>query len=188
MCTPIGHSLAAYSVVYATRPRWTQQYGSIFLMVIIVGNLPDIDLIFGYFVGNPNLYHHLWTHSITFCILGGLLFGLGYRLLTGRNGFSVGCIAFLITLSHLILDFFARDTNTVKGIQLFWPFSEHYYISPVSLFWEVHKSSANSTFIQSLFCWHNLYTILFEIAILGPVLIFLWLKNRLQRKRMATCL
>ncbi len=186
MCTPIGHSLAACSVVYATRPTWVRHYGSLILVVIVAGNLPDIDLIFGSFVCNPNLYHHLWTHSITFCIMGGLLGGLGYRLLTGKDGLSVGSIIFLVMLSHLILDFFARDTNTIKGIQLFWPFSERYYISPVSLFREVQKSSANSTFIQSLFCWHNVYTIFIEIAILSPILILLWFKKRFRRNRMVT--
>ena len=101
MCTPVGHSLAAYSVVYATRPTWIRQYGSLFLMAIMVGNLPDIDLIFGYFVGNPNLYHHLWTHSLTFSIIGGVLGGFGYRLLMGKNGFGMGWIIFLVLLSHL---------------------------------------------------------------------------------------
>jgi len=184
MCTTIGHTLAGYSTVLGTRLSLIRQWWVLFIFGVAIGNLPDIDLIFGYFVGNPNRYHHLWTHGLAFCIMAGFLSGCVYWLLTRRNGFIIGWIIFLVTSSHIVLDYFTKDTNTVKGIQLLWPLSKNFYISPLLIFWEIHKSSTNSTFIQSLLCWHNLWAILIEIAILGPIQILLWITYRMRKKRM----
>ncbi len=181
MCTTIGHAFVGYSVLLGTRPSLFLKRWALLICGVAIGNLPDIDLIFGSFVGNPNRYHHLWTHSLAFCIVTGILCGCGYWLLRRRNGFIVGGIIFLVTLSHIVLDYFTKDTNSVKGIQLLWPLSKNFYISPLLIFWEIHKSSTNSTFIQSLLCWHNLWAIFIEIAILGPIQILLWIKYRMRK-------
>ena len=181
MCTPIGHSLVGYSVLshesgLGIRSRWIM-----FLHVLALANLPDIDFLFGWARGNPNAYHHLWTHSLIFALLAGGLYGAVYTLFLRRDGIKAGGFAAGIVLSHLVLDFFSKDTREPCGMPLFWPFSNKFLLSPVTIFQDVHKASSNSTFLGSLFCWHNLWTILLEVAVLSPVIAWLILKGRKSR-------
>jgi len=182
MCTFVGHSLAGGSIALSqhslgNRIRWTTLFA-----IVLISNLPDVDLLFGYVVGNPNRYHHFWTHSLVFALLVGLLFGFGYWGFKRKAGIRTGCIVFSIVLSHVALDFFTKDTSSPYGIQLFWPISREFFISPISLFRDVSKASTSRAFLGSLFCWHNLWTVLFELAIFGPVLIWIGFRQRLRKR------
>ena len=75
--------------------------------------------------------------------------------------------------SHILLDFFSVDTSPPYGIPMFWPFSSEYFVSSIDVFSDVRKSFSTATFFQSLLVSHNVWTVLKEILILGPlVLIF----------------
>lgn len=177
MCTPIGHALAG-AVIYK---GGSNQLGHpIWLLVVLIlsANLPDVDFIFGYVVGNPNLYHHTWTHSLTFCLMVGALTVIVTWPLVGRNSLWIGFLISGAVLSHLIMDFFTVDRNPPLGIKLFWPVTEKYYISSVSIFQDVYKASSSNGFIRSLFCWHNLITVLIETVIVGPLFIVVYLFKR----------
>ncbi len=144
--------------------------------IVLVANLPDIDFLFGWSVGNPNRYHHLWTHSIVFAVLTGVVISAIYTVIRNKNGLKMGGIAAGIVGSHLVLDFFSKDTRVPSGMPLFWPISSKYFLSPVVLFQDVHKASSNDAFFGSLVCWHNLWTLLIELAILMPLAIWMYVK------------
>jgi len=181
MCTPVGHTIAGYTVFISqyhsgSKNRWIN-----IIVVLLFSNLPDVDLLFGYVVGNPNQYHHLWTHSLAFVLGVGSLFGLGYWVFMRRGGLRVGCIVSCVVLSHIVLDFFTKDTSFPYGIQLFWPMSQKFFISPITIFRDVSKASSSGAFLGSLFCWHNLWTVLVELVLLGPPLVWILLRYRVRK-------
>lgn len=178
MCTPLGHSIVGYSVAMIQSGVEIRQNGWMLLQVILFANLPDINLLFGYAVGNPNRYHHLWTHSLSFVLLAGLLYGVSYTLLKKKNGFKAGLIISGIVFSHIVLDFFSKDTRVPYGMPLFWPISEKFYLAPVTLFLDINKASSNDAFLGSLFCLHNLRTILFEVAVMTPLLVWIFIRHK----------
>ena len=67
-------------------------------------------------------------------------------------------------------DYFAKDTSRPYGEMLLWPFTKKYFISPFSIFTDIHKANSNEVFIQSLFNLHNLWAISIEIMVLLPIL------------------
>ena len=181
MPTPVGHSLMGY-IFFADRKRvnWNLNWKD-FLLFIFIANFPDLDLIPGYLTGNPNKFHHGVTHSIGFMLLVGLLFGAIYYLKKHKYFLRYFSIFSIVYLSHLVLDFFGKDTKAPFGEQLFWPLSQIYVLSPIAIFSDVHKASSSDVFIQSLMNWHNLKTIIIEIVILLPILIFIKMKSNRQK-------
>lgn len=180
MATPVGHMIAGMAVSLK-RPglipplRWKAVLG-----VFILANLPDIDFLFGAVVGDPNRYHHLWTHSFVFAVLVALVIGIITQL-RRKNGLKTGLWAAAILGTHLALDYISKDTRIPFGMPLFWPFSDQQYLSPVIVLSDVHKSSGNGAFLASLFCWHNVMTILIEVVVLSPLLVVIFLHYKKQK-------
>ncbi|MBD3289337.1 hypothetical protein GF337_11090 [candidate division KSB1 bacterium] len=186
MPTPVGHSLAGYFVFSAIKKpernfKWTE-----LVAAVIIANLPDADFIPGMLAGNPNKFHHGITHSIGFAVIVGLLAGIVYFSIRKKHFFFYSAFFFLCYSSHLLLDYLGADTRAPFGEQLFWPISQIYVMSPVSVFSDVHKASDSSIFLQSLFNWHNFRTILIECAILIPMIGLLnFMKNKLKKSTTA---
>ncbi|MFH1940856.1 MAG: metal-dependent hydrolase [bacterium] len=187
MCTPFGHSLLGYSMAsgysfWSIGQRWVV-YG----LILFLSNLPDVDFLFGYFTGNPNRYHHGWTHSLMFAVIVGVVFGVASSSFTRHNGIRAGIVAFILVLSHILLDFFTKDTRPPFGMPLFWPASKAYFISHATPFLDVTKASTNGEFLSSLFCVHNLRTVLSELAIFVPLTagIFIYRRRKERRHRTA---
>ena len=177
MCTPIGHSLAGLAVCFYQK-RVTVNMRLV-LITLLLANLADLDFIFGWVSGNPNQYHHRWTHSLFFILSIAIIVCAGLRLMRRPHYFKRGIYVGAVLGSHIVLDFFTRDRSFPYGVQLFWPVSNEFIISPVTVFHDVSKASSSTDFIPSLFCHHNLMTVLLEILILSPVLIsILFLKYR----------
>jgi len=111
-------------------------------------------------------------------------------LLSGSVGFCICCFikrewavvcGFIISgilLTHLVLDYFTIDTSEPYGMQVFWPISKGYFISPVTFLGDLYKSSSSATFIPSLFVWHNLKTVALETAIFLPLLTGVWIVKK----------
>lgn len=183
MSTPVGHTLFGWIIGSHRKHSGTRSTFFLFLAVFVFSNLPDMDLLFGLPSGNPNQYHHMWTHSIGFALLWGVLAGLVVRILNHQHSLKIGFFVFLLILSHLTLDFFTLDKSAPYGMQLFWPVTEQYFLSPVTIFRDVYKASDSQLFLSSLFCLHNVYTILFEIVILLPVYICIQLVRWIRGPR-----
>ena len=169
MCTPIGHSLAGIAVFFHKK-RFNINIRLI-LMTLILANLADLDFIFGWVSGDPNQYHHQWTHSLFFMFSIAIIVCAGRWLLSRPHYFKSGIYVGAVLGSHVLLDFFTKDRSFPYGMQLFWPVSNEFFISPLTVFDDVNKASSNTDFIPSLFCRHNLMTVLLEVLILSPVLI-----------------
>ena len=169
MSSPVGHFLAggAFSAA-AQRVSRSRRMGEIFL-VFLFANLPDIDYLFGLTAGRPNKYHHQWTHSLFFAVLTGILVVLFLRISRRRWDLKPGFIYGGVTLTHVLVDMVSADSSVPYGVQLLWPFSSEYYISPLTVLADLHKGMNNDGFIQSLICEHNLYTVLRELVILLPL-------------------
>ena len=85
MPLPFGHSLMGYSL-YEAIPNGEKSFSWRMLIVyVVVANLPDIDFLPGLIQGNPNKYHHHFTHSITFCMLVGTIFALYFFKKQGKK-------------------------------------------------------------------------------------------------------
>jgi inner membrane protein len=169
MCTPAGHTLMGIAVGRSLPKTSGKKFWLSLAGIFVFANLPDVDFLLGIPAGNPNRYHHGWTHSLGFVLIVMLLSSLLSLGLKKRLDWAWILFSGLIVLSHLLLDYFTIDRRAPYGIQLFWPISKQYMISPIVLFQDVQKSSTNMTFIPSLFSIHNGVTVLTEVLILGPM-------------------
>lgn len=172
MPLPVGHSLMGFALYDTSKEaKQSTSWGTIALF-IIVANLADIDFLPGLILGQPNhFHHHFLSHSFGAAIMVGLIIG-GYFYFMKRRSFVASFLLFAgVYFSHIVLDFFTADTSLPKGVPILWPFSETYYISPVTIFMSVHKDGAStSSFLRSLFVGHNFWVILRELLVFVPVL------------------
>lgn len=181
MPTSVGHAFAGVLINEISDFNPGHSFWKSLWMAILLANLADLDFIPGILSGNPNKYHHAYTHSLGATLLVGGFFSLyylfKYKQFKKPFIYSTGLYA-----SHLILDFLTLDSSAPYGIPLFWPLSDRYYTSPVILFTDIHKASNTTAFFKSLFVAHNGWAIFRECLILGPViLLFYTIKNLKQR-------
>ena len=172
MPTPIGHALAG-AIIFESLPVKRKQTLLLLSAVLFFALLPDVDFLFGFLLGDPNRYHHFFTHSLLFVVLSGLLGGFVYAKLRPGRILFFSAIFVSSGISHVILDLLAMDKRAPFGCPVFWPFSKKYFISPVLLFSDVSRVSDSRLFLQSLFNLHNLATVGVELLVLVPILILL---------------
>jgi inner membrane protein len=178
MCSPVGHGLAAYTLSWR-QSRAMRFNPAVWLPAMwILSLLPDFDFIPGLIVGHPNLYHHGWTHSLVFCAGVAAVIAACLALSGKPYALKAGGVCLLVLISHLALDCLSKDRMPPYGLQVFWPFSDRYVISPVTVFLDVNKGLNNRTFAIRLFTLHNARTILVETCILGPLAAWTWFSSR----------
>lgn len=177
MPTPIGHSLSGiliYLLFSRTRNLWRDWKWALFAAALAAA--PDLDFIPGWLLGNYNEFHRGISHSLGGCFfISASLWGL----ISKQNFFSPRqFFIFLMALygSHLVLDFFARDTAPPYGGKFLWPFSNQYFISPVPLFLDLHREPP-----QSLYSLRNIIGYISELVIFGVPLFFVCRHNSLTR-------
>jgi membrane-bound metal-dependent hydrolase YbcI (DUF457 family) len=179
MTTPAGHSLFGLAVFLAT-PMTGRKAALILLVLLMAAALiPDIDLLPVLWGGlaAANNSHQQFTHSLLFTAAGGLALAfIASRL--GSGGFLRLSPYFLVAAwSHILLDLLTEDTRPPVGLELFWPFSDARFTSPISVFGGLAKSR-----VEDLLSWHNFQVVGGEIMVLAPLVIALWLL-RLRRAR-----
>ena len=175
MPTPVGHFLAGAIIWTALRQRANIV---LFVAILFFALLPDVDFIFGFVVGDPNRYHHQFTHSLLFVIVMGVIGGLIYAKWRQQNVLVSSAIFAIAGTSHVILDILAVDKREPFGCPLWWPFLKDFVISPVLLFSDVSRVSDSAMFFASLFNVHNLKTVLIELVVLMPLLFLVIWRNR----------
>ncbi|MBD3374897.1 hypothetical protein GF406_07685 [candidate division KSB1 bacterium] len=180
MPTPVGHTVAGMIVAKGG----IHIHKGLLGIVLLFSLLPDFDFLIGFAVGDPNRYHHHFTHSflfIVFCALIAALIVSHKSSLKFKNIFVYSCFA---GFAHLGMDLLAVDTSAPYGAPVFWPFSSTYFIASVQPFADVHRDSNTGTFFISLFNTHNLNTVVREIIILVPLWLgSLWIFRRKQIKK-----
>jgi inner membrane protein len=171
--SPIGHSLFGLVIFYLFKRQIMRWNFLLLFLVIFISNLPDLDFLPGFFVGEPNRYHHGISHSLGFLMI---LTGLIYFCVNFWDKTKSKIISgwFLLFSSfHVILDFFAVDTTLPFGEPMFWPIWNSYVISPFSIFIDIRRSNDINQFFPSLFSLHNLKAVMIEIVFVICVWILL---------------
>lgn len=184
MATPVGHAIAGYAVYSFVRSPARSARLGLMLLVTFAAIAPDLDVIPGLLVGRPAQYHGGISHSLGMAVAAGLVLAALFR---GRGVPFV--TVFLLTLvaysSHLALDMLGPDARRPIGIPVLWPISGSYFISPISVLPGVHHavstSTATSDWIRALLSLPNVAAMVFEVALVTPVI----LVGRLLRGRSA---
>lgn len=140
MPSPLGHSLAGLAVGIATDPataparRPFRTYLTRFsLLTAFLAAGPDLDLLLHNRV-IPQ-FHRTATHSLV--AVGVVFILLAFvtgEVTTRRRRWLDASVGALAWASHLLMDWLGADPSTPSGLQLFWPFSERFFISGLALF------------------------------------------------------
>ena len=196
MPLPLAHSLAG-AVVYKGLDAdgrliaWKR-----LLLAVVIANLPDLDLIPGILVGEPNRYHHVgFSHSLLFAAVAAVAVGLAAAAagrswptwcsrMSGAPGTAL--LVGLLLGSHVLLDTLNLDFRAPAGPPIFWPLSNA-GVQIYPWFVDVAKLSGEGSvvdFVISLLTVHNLYAMLWELATLAPVLVLVvWWRSRRDNGR-----
>jgi membrane-bound metal-dependent hydrolase YbcI (DUF457 family) len=175
--TSIGHALAgaaaAWSVdlvpgrrAWRTAPpaaSWYRRAGDgLTLVCVVLAAIPDADLLFR--------IHRTFSHSIGAVIVVGILAG-AVAALTNRPVVRIASMCAAAYGTHLLLDWLAVDLMPPYGIQLFWPFSDAWYISPWIVFRQIERARLLSAVTLRL----NALAVTQELVVLAPMVIVIWL-------------
>jgi inner membrane protein len=163
MATPIGHALAGYAIYRALVPAKTRQ-PALLVFAAAIATAPDLDFVPGLLIGAPATYHQGLSHSFAFAVVAGVTGAMVFRSVAGiaaRLGFVV---SFFCYASHLVLDLFGPDTRPPYGIPLFWPFSDHPFLSPVQLLLGASHAGRTSASTGE---WMNGILTFYNVAALG---------------------
>ena len=191
MPLPLAHSLAAAAVYKGLDADGRFIAWKRLLLAVMIANLPDLDLIPGILVGEPNRYHHVgFSHSVIFAAVAAVVVGLaaaavGRSWPTACNRLSgaagTALMVGLLVGSHILLDTLNRDFRAPSGPPAFWPLSNA-GVQIYPWFVDVAKLSGEGSvvdFVVSVLTVHNLYAMLWEFATLAPVVVLVvWWRSR----------
>jgi len=171
MATPVGHSLIGYAIYRFLIPREDLQ-PALLLAAVVTANAPDLDFVPGILAGAPAMYHQGVSHSLAFAAVAGVTGAMMLHAVAGtiaRLGFL---LCFLCFASHLVLDMFGPDARPPYGIPLFWPISDHTFLSPVPLLLgaqHVSRTSASTgEWVNAVLTLHNVAALGLEIVLALP--------------------
>ena len=142
MPLPLGHSaigFAAHSLISNNKGNFNKWQMAIF--IIILSNLPDIDVLFGLILqNNGSAFHRGPTHSILFAFVMGYVASKSSKIWSYIPVVSFKT-CFILICSHVVADYLFTS-------------------SPVSFYWpiEVNFSTGNSGWS------HVLHTVVFGAA------------------------
>jgi hypothetical protein len=122
MPLPLGHiaiGLATHEAVSSCSAlsRW-----KLFAAIVILSNLPDIDVLIGLLLNyNGSTFHRGPTHSLFFALTAGYLASRVSAFWTKLPRLSFK-VCFLLILSHVAADAFLSDS----GVSFLWPFEVYW--------------------------------------------------------------
>ncbi len=170
MPLPVGHSLLGYATYDAVTGEERKTTWRALLLVVVVANLPDLDFLPGFLMGEPNRFHrHYLSHSLGAAIVVGALLAAFFYRRRNKKFFSCFLLFFAVYFSHVVLDYFGVDRTNPLGVPMFWPLTSSHFMAPIGLFMSVQKSNDSGSFFQTIFVMHNLLATLWELALLLPV-------------------
>lgn len=179
MPSPIAHAAAGYAIYKLLTRRkvggnlWRIGPLPIILIIAIaLSFLPDFDFAPGILIGDYDAFHNSYSNSIIVGLLLALLVGLVARISRRPQPFFWLLITFLAYELHVLMDYFGAG----RGAMLFWPITDERYVSPVKLFYGLHRS-------DGLWSIRHLWTVLTE-AIFAVALIVL--ANLLERSNISS--
>ena len=147
------HTAAGYLGYEMIRPS-AEHHPGLLAAAVTLANAADFDFVPGVLLGHPAEFHRGVTHTVLAAVVVAIAIALVVRL-TGRPRgawLRAGTWAGAVYASHLVLDYFTADIVVPSGVALFWPFSDAYYISPVTVLGEIIiDPSGRTAFVKSLF-------------------------------------
>jgi membrane-bound metal-dependent hydrolase YbcI (DUF457 family) len=161
MPTPVAHSLAGTTIALLSSGKRPFDL-KLFAASLLAACFADIDFGIGFLLGRN--VHHYFTHSIGFTLLfAGTAYLIARAFARDRPAFDAFVLG-VSYLSHVLLDMLSKDTAPPFGLQLFWPLSQEFYISPVLVFDDIWRGT-----IAKLFGLHNWLAVGREILVVGPL-------------------
>lgn len=176
MSSPLGHALAGVIVAWSAErlPSKLRPITRASLPLLIAGAalavLPDIDLI-------HVQTHRSYSHSLTAVLLVTILSAGVTRGGTGHVRWGTALVCGVAYASHLLLDWLGEDFNIPRGIQLFWPLSDQWFLSG----WDIFRGTERARPLSPPSILHNIRTAAQEIATLAPFLLALWMTRARSR-------
>jgi inner membrane protein len=181
MPSPVGHSLAGL-IIYQIAPEIQGlARRQVIALYLFAANAPDLDFVPGLIAGAPNRFHHGISHSMGLALLFAGLATLVLRRFDRQRLWRHFLVFFSLYLSHLILDYLSADYGAPYGVPLFWPASNTYYMSPLVLFSDIHRSTTTTQFFPSLLSAHNLWSVSRECLVLVPILLLVLARRSRMR-------
>jgi len=180
MPSPVGHLLFGFCIYlivnkkFDIKSNWKEM-----LLYVFIATLSDLDELPNLFGIKINfLIHRTTFHSILFAFILAIIFSKFLRIRKTNNLAIKFLIFFTLLFSHPVLDLFMEDFKEPFGLMLLWPFSNNYYISPITIFPGVNHDN-----FLDLFSFHNLITVITEIIFFSiPIgIIFMFRKYLLKR-------
>jgi len=184
MALPIAHATAGYLAHRLDPSREQRESWRRAVAFLLIGNLPDVDFLFGFVTGEPGAFHRGVTHTVLAMLVFAVAAGTvaWWRRLDAWWPAAALCGA--AYASHLLVDAFTIDQRGPAGARFFWPFSDAYYISPVTIFGEILiDGGSRAGFVRSILQWPTVWVLLREVAIASVALGALRLFEAARRTR-----
>lgn len=118
MPLPLGHTITGLTIhdLYS-RGGSSLRLWKVFVFVIVLANLPDIDVLIGLVVhGNGNVFHRGPTHSFLFALIMAVVAANSWRLWSEIPKVNF-LLCFFLILSHVLTDAFL----TTSPVSFRWP-------------------------------------------------------------------
>lgn len=178
MPSPLGHALAGVAIAWSAEAITRQPLGfarGSTLAVTCAGLAIAADLDWLY----PPI-HRMMTHSLLASVAAGVVVAAVKRRQRSPGMLLVSAICALAYASHLLLDWLGGDTKIPAGIQLLWPFSDAWFISPYGVF----RATDLGGFFQPWTMLSNLLAVLRELLLMIPVALaaHAWRQRRLHAR------
>ena len=189
MPLPVSHSLAGAGIFLAGDRVPAVRAWPRLALAVVLANAPDLDLLPGVFLGDPNRFHHGATHSLITALGVGVAAAVlatachrywPTRFAVRRAALATGIMVAMLWGSHVVLDAVTHDPSPPHGVPMFWPLSDARVSGP-AIFWRADKVPGAATptqFVASLISWHNAVAMLREIAITLPLVLTAWWWSR----------
>lgn len=179
MPSPVMHTAVGFTVFTGFRhvlgkKTCTRYFGATWLFLLtclFLSLLPDIDAAVGVALKNMRAYHNQGTHSLVTGLLISLIAATTASTLRKGTGRAWFWLFFINYSLHVLLDTLCKG----RGVMLFWPISDHRFLSPAILFVGVQWS-------EGLWSWHHVETFFSELASAMVLLIPCWLLLRFDAK------
>lgn len=185
---PIAHSLVCASLISLCNARLLLQKWTLLVLCIILGNLPDIDFFFVWFMHWDENWHRGFTHSVSFAVLIGIATAILISYLKKQKFSWRWAVLFILLIaSHGILDTLTTPKADV-GVQLFWPFSRTrfatdflHYQSTLENFENRHQPPIFWTATKQM-----LLASIYELLIFGTLFLVVYFFSKIFNKRAVT--
>ncbi|HLD50258.1 MAG TPA: metal-dependent hydrolase [bacterium] len=180
MPLPLLHAVAGYTVYHGSakeKPDW-----ELAVSCIVLANAADLDFIPGILVGNPDLFHHSFTHSFTAAAVTGLLFALAAKIWKKREFMRTFLISSLAYSTHVALDFLLDRS----ALPLFWPLTPGKLTAMVTSFQleKIHLRGFDDFVCNRFLSFYCLKRFATEMIIMGFGVLGFLVYSELKKKKL----